>query len=465
MTCADHNWTFKFLDSDEETLFEVRPVTMSLTASRTDYDFCRVKFSRKVGEAMKPHTKYSSGSLSGRRLVDACYNGTAVHRFLFKPDKAEYGQDFTYIDLVDLHKSLGDGIIDKQWETVKIREAYNYVIEKATNGLIKGPVFTIPENIENELVGEAALDGDPDDDNADGEGFAIREAREPGGDLDRIWRKHTTVERIEQDRSKKLTDSYFAIDLERVGPEKALMRLNEKFGIKTWFNENGVLSVGFPEARSVVHAAAPRDQRVWRYKDPSISHPRDPIKTVVVEGSWVDAPGVGGFDDLVGWFDQGEENRPGDVIATGFATRTDIDEGVSFTVKNTDAKRDALPTMAETEIREKMKEQNSGSIQIDPALSGHGVTKVHQAMPGDFIRLFPPTEPDECGYEHPDDTYLISEVSHKISEGGKWMTDLDLVFYPDSPVRSFMRYFDPTDERYYTEEKALDNDWVEDLDI
>lgn len=486
MAC-DNNWTIKFLgvnEGDNEP-FEVRPITMSLKQSRHQYDFCRAKLSREVGEMMKPHTRYAGGELYGYTRVVVEYNGLPIAYLVFRPDWVDYGSEFTHIKLKDLHKALSNGTIDQQYESVELKSIYETVVDSASNDFINTVKLNVPDNQPKKLHGYNAFMDDP---LADSPGElnsfqdSLKDAKENRDEdaWDTGLGKQEFIEELGesiyglpidviQDDSQKIINSSLAVNFNEISPELALRKLNKRFRLKTWVNRKGELIVGIPEATSNRHLAAPGDERVWRYKDPNISHGREPIHSVIVEGPWVDEPGVD-LSDAFDWFDEG---GMADVRAMGIAKRTDIDYGTRFTVKAHKAKKDALPQVADFAIRERMKQQNAGTVEIDPELSGEGVSTLIDVMSGDLLQLVPndefyenptatsgiigdsPDYPDKvCGDFVNNEVYLISEVEHNVTESGEWQVHLDLGMYADVPINSYMNYFDPAND-----------EWIDDSEI
>jgi hypothetical protein len=349
---------------------------------------------------------------------------------MFRSDWVDYGSEFTHLQLHDLHKALADGVIDEQRHTVTLEDIYQTVVESASNRLVDEVHFTVPDQQVRTLYGNQS---------SSGRGGAYRQQQAESGE------------------TKRVVESNYAVDFDQISPEKAIRRLNKKFNLKSWVNREGVLVVGLPEANTVRHVAAPNDERVWRYKDPNISHGREPIKKAVVEGAWVDEPG---FDlDVTKWFNEGGTT---DVKAVGVAERQDIDYGTRVVVKSTKAKRDALPHVARLALKERMKQQNAGTVEIDPELSGMKVSNVVDLSPGDLLHLVPyddyfdnPTatsgvigdSPENhdavCGGFVNNEVYLVTEVEHTVTEAGEWQVFADLGMYPDVEIESYMSYFDP----------------------
>ena len=433
MAC-DHNWTIKFTDVNDSLPFEIRPIEMSLKMSRTKYDFCRAKVSWEVGEEMKPHTRYRGGELYGLNKVNVCYNDIPIQPLMFRPDWVDYGNEFTYLQFHDLHKSLDSGVIDEQREVVHLKDIYETVFKSAPDRLINDIDFTFPN----------------------------RQVRTLYGDINTAGRGSYRKRKARKEETKRVLESDYAIDFNKISPQKALRRLNKKFRLKSWVNRNETLVIGLPEAKEVRHIAAADDSRVWRYKDPNISHGREPIKSVIVEGAWKDEPGVDG--DIISWFNEG---GTADVKAMGLAERTDIDYGNRFMVKSTKAKSDAVPHVAKLALKERMKQQNSGTVEIDPELSGTDQTNPVDLHPGDLLHLVPedkyfynpradsgeigdsPSDPDKvCGNYVNNEVYLVREVEHNLTDQGQWQIFADLGMYPDVEIRSYMSYFNPESDEW-----------------
>lgn len=453
MKC-ENDWTVQIHDVNKGRPFEFRPITMSLKMGRKKYDFCRLKVDSEIGDKMKPETRNDDGKLREYKPADVLKNGEIVRRLMFKPDGVSYGQDFTHIRLHDLQKSLDSGTIDKRWDTVKLYEAYNYVLKKAKDTLINGIQFTVPRDSQIVGIGDSVADYLPDTRVKELDGLRAKYVR---------ITNPIQVGKIETSETMKLLDSYYAVDFDGITPQEAIAELNKKFEVKTWVNNDGILFVGVPEVNSTRHLAAPHDNRIWRYKDPQISHAREPIKKVAVEGKWVDEPGLGTSEDAIGWFNNNDGSGVGDVRAIGLAERTDIDYGQEFTITNKKAKKDALPQLARFSIREMMKNQNSGTVQIDPNLSGNELSRPIDVRPGDILHIVPDDklfdfhtsttgeigdEPDNlsdlCGDFMKNEAYLITEVEHNILDSGEWELFVDLAMWPDNPIKADMMYFNPT---------------------
>jgi hypothetical protein len=480
MTCANTaEWTVRFPEVNSGEPFEIRPVEMSLKQERRKFDHFRGTFDWEVGQEMKPHTRYNGGALRSQQRVQVCLDGDPVQAMLFKPDRVDYTDEATYIELVDLQKSLENGTVDKQWDQVKLEDAYEYafgVYEKSFEDKQKDPLltdikFTTTEVLSDELVGSSAFtDTDQSDD--------FQQSSSASSE-----RRHQ-IQGIEASDTYQMVDSRYAVDFGKISPAKAIWKLNKKYRLQSWADADGTLWVGTPETTMRRHIAAQDDDRVWHFTDASIKHPREPVQSVVVEGKWVDEPGVGTVDDIVSWFNQGDDDGFGDFRATGIAARGDIDYGLSFTVKNTGAKRDALDTVARLALREEMKKRNSGTVEIDPAKSGD-FTSLRNATLGDFLHLVPDDDhwenPDAetgrightdpkvlhtaCGNFTHNEVYVIQGIEHELAPEGGWTVHFDIALYPDNPIESFVRYFNPDasgdEQKWYEWSEVDDGEWIE----
>lgn len=485
MSC-DSQWTVRFHDKHGDGPLEARPAEMSLQMSRVDYDYCRLKFPREVGDVMKQHTRYSSGALNGRIHADVCYNGDAVQRLMFRPDWVTYGHQFTHVKLHDLQKALADGTVDIQRDSIRLVDIYQEVVSAADNRLISHIKFSgLPEEQVREIGTVRSRQSDP--------------AGATGGGSDRDWQDAGSSTSIESNRNynhaaensqytddedgpddvvSETIDADFAVDFDSISPEKALTELNKKYNLRSWVDPEGILVVGLPEDSNIRHIAASDDERVWRYKEPQISHNREPIKSVMVEGAWVDEPGLD--LDVTEWFDEGGTD---DVKAYGLATRNDVNSGSTFMVNSSKAKRDALQSVAELALKEKMKQENAGTIEIDPAISGTRITDPITLRVGDRLHLVPPDElfysathstgeigdpPDHpekvCGNVINNEEYIVTGVTHEVNNSGKWEMKADIALRPDPllPISTSVEYYEPEDDMWLTEGEFYDGSWIED---
>ncbi|AGC34295.1 hypothetical protein HSTV2_26 [Halorubrum sodomense tailed virus 2] len=492
MTCTNPQWTVRFPMVDgARGPFEIKPRELTLRMERNSYDYARAEFPVEVGEAMKPHTREDDGKLRYSQYVHICVDGVPVHSLYFRPDFVTYGEHGTFIEFHDLQESMDSGIVDKHWSSVTLEEAYTYIFEKRKSDLITDIKFTVPdENLVGQarvdtLVGEQALEGRDERFFGTGltmddlEGFGGGALGRAGGQLNRYINPFEKG-KIDRDNTKELMDGYYAIDFEQISPATAIWKLNEMFNVQTWVDIDRTLHVGVPEAESIRHVAAPDDSRAWRYNSDgvNIKHPRDPIYAVLVEGEWVDEPGVGTLDDIVSWFNQSDEDGFGDVRAEGvaFIPGVDPEMGQTLKVKDTNAKRDSLGAVARLALYEQMKNQHSGSVQINPALSGGRFGRPESLRVGDALHIVPDDQwfdnpgaesgelgdrPDNfndfCGGFIHNEVYLVHGVTHSVT-GSEWTMTAHVGMFPDFEAQSFVRYFDPRSGEYVSEEDVFGSD-------
>lgn len=476
------NWTIRFptIPGQDGDAFEIRPLSMNLTFGRGKYDQAKAKFPKEVGEIIKPHTESANGLLRESTYVIVLLDGEPIHALYFKPDFARYEDHYTHLEFHDLQESLDTGVIDVEWKSIKLRDAYEYVFERRDlKNIFNGIKFTDPRTVKQEVTGQGHFINDVWD--------PIEELSPSQSVVNDILRSNE-VAAIEADSTNKLVDNYYAVDFDKISAEKAIGTLNKKFRVQTWTDVDRNLWVGHPEALANFHLAAPNDDRVWRYKHDGVQirHPREPVKQVTVEGSWVDEKGIGGAEDVadqvISWFDSGHEGGVSDAKAHGTAYRTDIAYGKSLMISSTEAKRDALPGIAESTMRELMKSGHSGQIELDPHLSGD-YTPIEHVSIGDLIHVVPddkhfdnpesgsgqvgdtPANIDSCAGFVNNEIYFIKEVEHTVDESGYWSVTLDVGMYPDvlnNNMGSVLRYFDPKAEEWLTAEEFSNNgNWIE----
>jgi hypothetical protein len=374
-----------------------------------------------------------------------------VKRLLFRPDWVTYNDRRTEIEFHDIHKALSDVRVDIQRFKIQLKDIYKEVINDPGNNII--PEIT--------------------DDN-----FQVSDSRVRTifGEVPEDWKG---FEGEGEDETQKALDSAYAADFDNISAEEAVARLNDKFGLRSWATADGELMIGIPEEGQIRHVAAQSDPRVWKYKNPSINHGREPVKRVLVEGPWVDEPGIEGFSDgyreLKSWFTDSTQGSA-DVRAYGIAERTDIDYGTQFMVKVSEAQVDALPEVATLALKRKMKSQNAGTVEIDTELSGTEISEPVEAQPGDIIQLVPndenfqnptatsgelgdkPADRDEtCGSFIHNEAYLVNSVNHQVSDSGRWTVDAQIAMYPDVPTSNGIAYFDPSDREWLEDSKIAED--------
>jgi hypothetical protein len=432
---------------------------MNLELNRNKYDYCRMQFPKKVGKEMQPHTRFVDGALHDLLPADVFVDGERVKRLMFTPDGVDYTNDETYIKLLDLHKALSDGTVNIQRDNIQLRNIYEDVINQANNRLIDTVRFTVPESkVRNlfsfgDFIREKPTQIKPEDLQGDN----ITDRLNPFDDSEILKAIFNNPDSAEEIWGRVLSGAH-AVDYQNVTPLEAVQDLNEKFGVKSWIDGDSTLVVGIPEAKPIVHYAAPDDDRAWRYKDPNISHSREPIKKVVVEGAWVDEPGPGGEGDFIqevaSWFDKSDTGGAAEARAIGIAERTDIPNGKQILVRSSNAKKDNIREVAYLILRDEIKKQNSGSTGIDPNLSGSKFSSVQNLYPGHRIRMVPedvhfdnpdatsgeytqeiPELDDHCNQFVYNERYLVTSVSHNLTKGGDWTINanlaMDELFEPD----------------------------------
>lgn len=475
MEC-DHDWTVRFPNvQGQGGPAEFRPLTMNFNLNRSKYDYCKMKFPTEVGDMVRPQTRLKDGLFRGSTLAHICYNGEVVSALYFDPDFARYGDNYTHLEFQDLEQSMDTSVIDKKWEKISLKRAYKYVFDRQFSGLVEDIKFTLPEDMPDTIQGI---------------GSKVSNVRSP-------FTQSLTQQISNQEVSAtdKFVEGTYAVDIDKLSPAKAFQKLNEKFQVHTWVDTDQTLWVGIPEAFPIPHIAAPDDNRVWRYSgdEVNIRHLPQPVKQVTVEGAWVDEPDLDGvaegIDEVTSWFGSNEKGA-GDYMLQGVAYRTDIDYGDSLVFSVEGAKRNAIAGIAESQMRELMKQGHSGSVEINADLSG-SYTPLQHVQPGDLLHMVPddshfdnPTaesgrignEPEDlaaaCSFTN-NELYFIKQVQHDVDESGYWSVSLKVGMYPDileeenennpelQNMESAVRYYRPDSDVYVSANTVYDGNWLE----
>jgi hypothetical protein len=477
MSCEEGVWTFRFPTiPGENGPFEIKPISITASINRSDYDYAKAKFDTEIGDTLRPHTRNTDGRLNRPRLVEAIFDGEVVNSFYFKPDAVNYGNQYTRIEFFDPQESLESGVVDKEWDEVKLRDAYKFAFEARESDkeqIISDINFTDADILNKTLVGSRSFIRYGDSPLADNIDFFRGIQNTVNRNI-----KTAQIATVEADETEQLVDSHYAVSFDKVSPARAIQKLNKKFNLTAWVNTEAELWIGSPEVKGLFqnHIAAADDERVWRYnkEQVNIRHPRTPVKQVTVEGAWKSTlyssnSSETAAEKIVNSLD---EDRSETKLLTGVAYRTDIEYGESIVIDSTKGKRDAVTSLAEKKMRELMKAGNTGTVEITPALSGD-FTKLHLVSPGDFIQLVPndkffynpdknsgrngnpPDEISDCESYTQNALYFIKEVRHTV-DNGLWTVELEVAMYPDQLqdyMESVVRYFDPVKEEYLTTEQ------------
>lgn len=454
MSC-ENNFTVKLTTQSGENVAEYKPITANYRDERNKYNFCRASFSYHVGQDME---QYTEGGVLDQRLKAhiSTSEDQELPPLLFRPDWAKFGTQRTDIQFRDLHYALEDGEIDYRTKVANLRDVYNHIFSQVRNNLIEDIKFQ--PDLERPTI-EA------------GQRYGY-EARE-------------NLQQKAMEDTTRLVDSKYAIDFEDISPQEAIEKLNKKFTVKSWVNKDLELVVGIPEASGDSHLSSRRDPRTWNFKDPSISHGREPIKTVLVKGGWVDEPGVGTLEDgikaIAGFFPSSSEQGVADLRVIGIAQRQDVENGKSVVIEIPEAKKEAVESLAKLSLTEQMKQQNMGSIGLDPSVKGSSVEADPESIsPGDLLRTVPegrhwdnvsantgklgdlPPNPEKvCGSMVKNEAYLVSQVTHNLAESGDYQITVNIglnpTFEEGNEPETGITYFNP-EKQDYIKDNRMDKD-------
>lgn len=495
MVCVNekNKWTIAVYedprDDGEKDPAEFRPNKMNLKISRNQYDYCRAKFPIEVGEEVKKHTQFEESALNGVHRADVLYDGEPVQELLFRSDWVTYANDYTEFELKDVHYIFAEDTIDQNYNGVTVQGVYEDILEECSYDIIENVVYKLPNryidpnqdqreqleessgtNIDNnfnarDLVGDIG--------GAIGDGW--------GGDTIKGSLTEATFElgfnQLPSQKHNNTKDASFNFDDANL--QKAIHKVNDEFSINSWIDRYGNLNVGFPSLTNKIHVAAPDDNRVWRYKDPQVKHPREPIKQAVVLGPWKDAPGmessaVDQTKEVVGHVFNNKMGKEARVA--GVATRPDVESGQIIKKIAKNSKKSNLENVAENFLRNKVIEVNRGEVEIDPNIGGTRVSNHQNLYPGDILHLVPNDnrysnnitaqtgrigdEPDNqgCGGRVVNnERYSVFEVQHNISQGGNWSMSADLGMYAGSDIETHIDFFDPRENEWIADDRISDD--------
>jgi len=69
-----------------------------------------------------------------------------------------------------------------------------------------------------------------------------------------------------------------------------------------------------------------------------------------------------------------------------------------------------------------------------------------------------------CGNVVRNESYLITEVEHKITKAGNWQVHLDLNLLPDVDIKSYTTYFNPVKDEWVDRSEINDDGELKDAE-
>lgn len=471
---CDNDWTVRFPTVNSGDPFEVRPASMTTSWGRRRLDYAEVEMPEGVAEMMKPETRDKDGKLREEQPVDLCIDGDPVRRLLFQPERAMYTNGEAHLTLVDIQYVMNDGIVDNRDAIIRVEDAYNYAFDRVESEYLTDIEFDLPDTVPETVRGGAAR------------GFT--------GGITNAIREHTGWGK----ENPQYLDTKWAIDWDRISPFQAIWDLNNNINVYSWV-EGTTLKIGLPELRPNTYLAAPNDDRVWRYTNVSVRHPNKPIQRVVVQGQWITDDDMSSLDFLARMFSEPDEDTdPFTVRMEGVAERSDINYGRTITLNESDAQKGGVQNAARLELYRRMSKNRNGTVQLDPALSGDDYGNPAELQPGDYLRVVPDDShytfgnplSDNAGRNIQDaiddwneeiatageigdpkplgmpewcnpvnnELYLVTGVEHSVLKAGGWQVNVDVALYPDSPIDTYFRYFNPRNGEYIDESDVTNPD-------
>lgn len=438
MTC-ENEWSVRFPDvSGTGGPVEVVPLSFTFDSNWEEYDLCKLKFSQDVREMFDGNVALPEHEFGKRHIAELRYDGIPRHRLMYDPAEVTFGNNYLHIELLDLHRAMDTGVIDDNFYSLTVQDIYEKVFavyeEATTTQLIKKLSFT------DDLSGP-----------------------------------HSTTLPDEEIRARSNyilnTSTWF--DFDQVSPATAIEELNENFSFQSWVTPDGVLHIGNREATDRVHVAAPDDERVWRWTDPTIRFAKDRTKAVLVEGSWFDDPRIGKQEDNVRAIFSNLEPA-GQVRVQGMAWRPNVEEGETVVITQDGVNSDNAAEIAENHLKHE-DARLTGSIGINPQASGR-FTHPSSVYVGDFLHVIPDDDhfmsprkttgsvlrndtlthnaDSDCKPGVNNVVLRISGVRHRVDQSGRWNIELNVDYYrfeDYDPIKSTVRYFDPTEDEMLEE--------------
>lgn len=443
MTCANSaNVSFRFNTLNGDTYLEIRPKSMQYDQTRGKLDYCKAEFGQDVADVIKREiNKGTLSPLTQPLSVILRIKGENLYRLLWVPDGARFVEDGVHVEFHDPQKFLTKGVIDWKQESVRIKDAYEYVFENRSQ---EGPQvlndikFSIAENSYNVLRANDESTFSPYSSTATG--YA---------DYDNY------VKDAEQENIVNIINDNYAVDFDKMTPWECINELNEKFAVTTWVDSEGNLWVGSRSATGYPHIAASDDDRVWKITEYNTPAPRDPVVRSVIRGGWEN-------DNDESWYENAEElisqRRTQDFRIEGVAkTKTSSLLGQEIFIEDINAKKDSLEDIAKLRLSQKQREQQNGYIDINPEISGVEFSDPKYVKIGDTLRTVPPDNDlnngSVCDTNIEDELFHIVGIQHELSEDGNWRLRLDVVkqlddeLNPDN-IETNLRYYDPFAEEY-----------------
>lgn len=431
MNCSlNNNISFNFPDSG----LELVPYTVDFRVDRHKLNYVNAKFSTEVGDYLKPKVKTEGSEMRDPQPVQILMDGKVSYWVYFRPEYARFGETNCWIEFQDLREHFRYETVDYKVSNSTAKELYRKVYaESNIKNITNGIEFEIPQDAESTLNTSGYF---YDDDDLLVEGVRY---------LDDFF---TDYDKENEAKKKSVLDSIFKFDLHEKTLFEAFLFLNEKLGLSWWVTPDGVLKIGIDYIQSNNHAASSSESNVWKYTNPNIVPPGQPIKKAVVNGGLIDAPGS--IED--GLLEKADFVLPDkqvddDLVAQGIAQRPDIVGGKTVSIDLPELERASLESRAEHTLLSEMMNNNSGTIEINPSASNNDVSDWRDIQIGDTLEVFPPKS-SECGSSIEHQTLLISGIRHNV-DAGSWKIELQVQKTPSYDVVTSFRYFDPQSEKYY----------------
>jgi hypothetical protein len=443
MASNDSNVTIRF----PRIGLEIRPYTIDFRVDRNQFDYLDAKFSKEVGEYIKPYMDKEGDILRSPQPVEVVMDGEVSHRLYFRPQYVTHGETNCWIELHDPEKHLKYEVVDYSIDDTTAKEAYKRVVEEAnTEDIIKDVDFKIPSDAQSHLDTESVIEG-PGGIPITLQTFPVEKGVEYADKITALWTDYD--EEADRTPSQTIVDSVYNFDIENKTALEAIYWLNDKLGLQSSVDNNGVLTIGLDFFEPTHHVASANDSRVWRYNDVELTEPGTPIKMAVVNGGLIDAPNStqeeNGVESVLEFANPSDDHE-GDLIAQGVAQQKGVLDGKIVSMDAPNISRDGLKKRAQQVLANEVSNNNSGSLNINPDTSGTEITDWRNLNVGDFLQVIPNSDADRQEIER--QVLLISGIQHQV-DGGSWNIELTVQKWQKVEAETTMRYFSPDSNSYY----------------
>lgn len=419
--------------SDIELHFEssgikIRPIEVDSYENSDQFDYAKVRVTRDAAEYIKENHK-------PREAVSLVSNGSKFVRYMIpeKDDTITTTEETGYIRLEDDIKVLAYKNVNKSFAgTWKVSNVVQYLYNLAKQNDPEDVLTGWDEtNVSLDDIEALTTSGTLLTERGLGTVPIISNIAEY---YTRRWRNNLSI--LKDDVN---------LDFEDVSVLEALTKIGEIYQFSVFITMSGELRIGFHEDRFDIYPAG-FDRNSVALIGLSAPNPSDPIGTVRVRGA------AKRSSQQKRW--KMEKNDTA-VRAEGAAVRTDIGkDGLEiFADARTTYSGETLERIARRKLESTIGKE-TGSCTVDVLSTGQAGIDIKEATLGDYIFV---TGNEKCRRPIKPGLYKITGIHHKLSNWVGWNAILDLEDANMGTINTKSYFFDPTSEKFITED-GFEND-------